>query len=141
MALMGRAFSQAQKFGVEVAIPDEAVKLECDNDPCLLHLATAERARARSIVIATGARYRRLGVDRLEEFEGSSIHYWASPLEADLCAGQEIALVGGCNSAGHATVFLAGHAERVTLVAPRPLTDTMSPYLIARPPGIPVIAL
>ena len=87
MALMGRAFSQAQKFGVEIAIPDEAVKLECGNDPCHIVLATGERVQARAVVIATGARYRRLGVDRLDEFEGSSVHYWASPLEADLCRG------------------------------------------------------
>ena len=81
---MGRAFSQAQKFGVEVAIPDEAVKLECGNDPCHVLLANGERIQARAVVIATGARYRRLGVERLEEFEGTSVHYWASPLEADL---------------------------------------------------------
>jgi len=132
MALMGRAFSQAQKFGAEIAIPDEAVKLECGNDPCHLLLATGERVQARSIVIATGARYRRLGMDRLEEFEGSSVHYWASPLEADLCAGEDVVVVGGGNSAGQATVFLAGHAKKVTLIARRPLSETMSQYLIER---------
>ena len=132
MALMGRAFSQAQKFGVEVLIPDEAVKLECGNDPCHVQLGTGERIQARSVVIATGARYRRLGVGRLEDFEGSSVHYWASPLEADLCAGQEVALVGGGNSAGQATVFLATQARRVTLIARRPLAETMSHYLIER---------
>jgi thioredoxin reductase (NADPH) len=132
MALMGRAFSQAQKFGVEILIPDEAVKLECGNDPCHVQLKTGERIRARSVVIATGARYRRLDVDRLENFEGSSVHYWASPLEADLCAGEEVALVGGGNSAGQATVFLATRAKRVTLIARRPLSDTMSRYLIDR---------
>jgi thioredoxin reductase (NADPH) len=137
MALMGRAFSQAQKFGVEVAIPDEAVKLECGNDPCHLLLATGERVQARSVVIATGARYRRLGVERLDEFEGSSVHYWASPLEADLAAGQDIALVGGGNSAGQATVFLAGRAKHVTLVVRRRLADTMSQYLIDRIESLP----
>jgi thioredoxin reductase (NADPH) len=137
MALMGRAFSQAQKFGVEVAIPDEAVKLECGNDPCRIDLATGERVQARTIVLATGARYRRLGVDRLEAFEGSAVHYWASPLEADLAAGEEVVLVGGGNSAGQATVFLAGRAQRVTLVARRPLTETMSQYLIERIEGLP----
>ena len=76
MALMGRAFSQAQKFGVEMAIPDEAVKLECRNNPFHLQLGTGEQIQARAVVIATGARYRRLDVDRLEEFEGASIHYW-----------------------------------------------------------------
>jgi thioredoxin reductase (NADPH) len=137
MALMGRAFSQAQKFGVEVAIPDEAVKLECGNDPCLLDLATGERIQARTIVIASGARYRRLRVDRLEEFEGASVHYWASPLEADLSRGEDVALVGGGNSAGQATVFLADHARSVTLVARRPLRDTMSQYLVDRIEGLP----
>jgi thioredoxin reductase (NADPH) len=132
MALMGRAFSQAQKFGAEIAIPDEAVKLECGNDPCHILLATGERVQARTIVLATGARYRRLGVDRLEEFEGSSVHYWASPLEADLCANEDVALVGGGNSAGQATVFLASRARRVTLIARRPLSQTMSQYLIER---------
>ncbi len=121
MALMGRAFSQAQKFGVEILIPDEAVKLECGNEPCNVLLQTGERARARAIVIATGARYRRLDVERLAEFEGSSVHYWASPLEGDLCAKEEVALVGGGNSAGQATVFLSSRAKRVTLIARRPL--------------------
>jgi thioredoxin reductase (NADPH) len=132
MALMGRAFSQAQKFGVEIAIPDEAVKLECGNDPCRVVLATGERVQARAIVIATGARYRRLEVADLEQYEGASIHYWASPLEADLCTDQEVALVGGGNSAGQATVFLAGRARRVTLIARRPLEQTMSQYLVER---------
>jgi thioredoxin reductase (NADPH) len=137
MALMGRAFSQAQKFGVEVAIPDEAVKLECGNEPCHVQLGTGERVQARSIVIATGARYRRLEVNRLEEFEGTSVHYWASPLEADLAAGHEVALVGGGNSAGQATVFLAGRARRVTMIARRPLADTMSQYLVERINALP----
>ncbi len=137
MALMGRAFSQAQKFGVEIAIPGEAVKLECGNDPCHLLLATGERIQARSVVIATGARYRRLAVDRLDEFEGSSVHYWASPLEADLAANEEVTLVGGGNSAGQATVFLASRAKHVTLVARRPLSDTMSQYLIDRIESLP----
>jgi thioredoxin reductase (NADPH) len=137
MALMGRAFSQAQKFGVEILIPDEAIKLECGNEPCHVKLATGERIQARSVVLATGARYRRLGVDKLEDFEGTSIHYWASPLEADLCAEQEIALVGGGNSAGQAVVFLAGRARKVTLVARRPLDETMSAYLVERIESLP----
>ncbi len=137
IALMARAFNQAQKFGVEVAIPDEAVKLECGNDPCRVDLATGERIQARTVVIATGARYRRLDVDRLEEFEGASVHYWASPLEADLCRSEDVALVGGGNSAGQATVFLAEHAANVTLVARRPLRETMSQYLIERIESLP----
>ncbi len=137
MALMGRAFSQAQKFGVEVLIPDEAVKLECGNDPCHVRLATGERIQARAVVLATGARYRRLGVDKLEDFEGSSVHYWASPLEADLCASRDVALVGGGNSAGQAVVFLADRARKVTLIARRPLNETMSAYLVERIENLP----
>ena len=137
MALMGRAFSQAQKFGVEVAIPDEAVKLECGNDPCHVQLSTGERVQARSVVIATGARYRRLGVERLDEFEGASVHYWASPLEADLCANEKVALVGGGNSAGQATVFLASRVSHITLMARRPIEETMSQYLVERIRSLP----
>ena len=137
MALMGRAYGQAQKFGVELAIPDEAVRLECGNDPCHVLLATDERIQARSVVLATGARYRRLEVDRLEEFEGSCVHYWASPLEADLCANQDVALVGGGNSAGQAVVYLASRARRVALIARRPLSETMSQYLIERIESLP----
>ena len=137
MALMGRAFSQAQKFGVEILIPDEAVRLECGNDPCHLLLGTGERLQARSVVLATGARYRRLGVERLDEFEGTSVHYWASPLEADLCSGMDVTLVGGGNSAGQATVFLASRARHVTMIARRPLSATMSQYLIERIESLP----
>jgi thioredoxin reductase (NADPH) len=137
MALMGRAFSQAQKFGVEMAIPDEATKLECGSDPFLLTLANGERVQARAAVIATGARYRRLNVPGLEKFEGTSVHYWASPLEAKLCAAQDVALVGGGNSAGQAIVFLAAHAANVTMLVRRPLEETMSQYLVDRIEGLP----
>ncbi|HYI41114.1 MAG TPA: FAD-dependent oxidoreductase [Allosphingosinicella sp.] len=139
MALMARAYNQAQKFGVEMAIPDEAVKLECgDTEDGARHLALAngERIRARAVVIATGARYRRLDVADLDAYEGASVHYWASPLEAKLVAGQDVALVGGGNSAGQAVVFLAGHAKRVTLLARRPLEETMSAYLVERIAGL-----
>jgi thioredoxin reductase (NADPH) len=138
LALMARAYNQARKFGVDMAIPDQAVKLECDGGGSVRHLtlANGERLSARAIVLATGARYRRLDVARLEDFEGSSVHYWASPLEARLAAGQEVALVGGGNSAGQAVVFLAGHAARVTLIARRPLARTMSAYLVERIGGL-----
>lgn len=136
MALMARAYNQAQKFGVELAIPDEALRLECpqpgDGGSHRLTLANGERARARAVVIATGARYRRLDVADLERFEGATVHYWASPLEAKLCAKQDVALVGGGNSAGQAAVYLASQARKVTLIARRPLAATMSQYLIDR---------
>lgn len=137
MALMGRAYSQAQKFGVEMAIPDEAIRLHCGNDPCKLELANGEQVQAKSIVIASGARYRRLDVADLHQFEGISVHYWASPLEGDLCADNEVALVGGGNSAGQATVYLASKAKKVTLVARRPLSRTMSQYLVERIENLP----
>ena len=134
MALMARAFTQAQKFGVEMAIPDEALRLECDGEhaPKRLTLANGECVRARAIVIAAGARYRSLNIEGLEPFEGSSIHYWASPLEGRLCQGQEVALVGGGNSAGQAAVYLAAQTKRVTVIARRPLRETMSSYLVDR---------
>lgn len=136
MALMARAYNQAQKFGVELAIPDEAMRLECpvpgDGGNHLLTLSNGECVRARAVVIATGARYRRPRIAGLAAFEGASVHYWASPLEARLAAGQHIALVGGGNSAGQAAVFLAGHARRVAIIARRPLEQTMSRYLIER---------
>jgi thioredoxin reductase (NADPH) len=134
MALMARAFTQAQKFGVEMAIPDEALRLECDGEhaPKRLTLANGECVRANAIVIASGARYRRLDIPGLESFEGRSIHFWASPLEGRLCSGQQVALVGGGNSAGQAAVYLAAQTQKVTLIARRPLQETMSSYLIDR---------
>lgn len=144
MALMARAYNQAQKFGVEMAIPDEVLRLDpsdgAERGPFVLKLSNSERARARSIVIATGARYRRLAVDGLEEFEGSSVHYWASPLEARLSSGQEVALVGAGNSAGQAAVYLASHVSKVWLLVRGPdLAASMSRYLVDRISGLPRI--
>jgi thioredoxin reductase (NADPH) len=141
IALMGRAYNQAQKFGVEMAIPDEVVGLDSQRDsrqgPFVLKLSNSERALARSVVIASGARYRRLAVDGLEQFEGVSVHYWASPLEAKLCAGQEVALVGAGNSAGQAAVYLASHVAKVwLLVRGRSLASRMSRYLVDRIAGL-----
>src|SRR5215472_16115968 len=139
MALMARAYNQAQKFGVEMAIPDEVVGLDGDagRDHFVLRLSSNESVNARSIVIASGARYRRLAVDGLESFEGSSVHYWASPLEAKLCAGQEVALVGGGNSAGQAAVYLSSQAAKVWLLVRGPeLAASMSRYLVDRIAGL-----
>ncbi len=141
MALMARAHTQAQKFGVEMAIPDEAIGLEVLGDPnghrFLLKLSDSERVSARSVVIASGARYRRLTVENLEAFEGASVHYWASPLEAKLCAAQELALVGGGNSAGQAVVYLASQASKVWLLVRGPdLSAGMSRYLVDRIAGL-----
>ena len=139
IALMARAFNQAQKFGVDVAIPAEAAALrnETSNGEHRLDLANGETVRARAVVIASGARYRRLDVANLDEFEGTSVHYWASPLEERLCGGQEVVLVGGGNSAGQAVVYLASGAKKVWLLARRPLAATMSRYLVDRIGGLP----
>jgi len=139
---MARAYNQAQKFGVEMAIPDEVISLEgagnAGNGVLRLNLANNEAARARSIVIATGARYRRLAVEGLDSFEGTSVHYWASPLEAKLCAGEEVTLVGAGNSAGQAAVYLASHVSKVwMLVRGADLAASMSRYLVDRITGLP----
>ncbi len=140
MALMARAFNQAQKFGAEMAIPDEVVRLHCDQGDGArfeAQLANGERVRARAVVIASGARYRRLEVENLAAYEGSGVHYWASPLEAKLCTGQEVALVGAGNSAGQAVVYLASEVAKVWLLARRSLDATMSRYLVDRIAGLP----
>jgi thioredoxin reductase (NADPH) len=144
MALMGRAYNQAQKFGVDMAIPDEVQGLQApqaaNGGRFLLTLADTERVRARAVVIATGAQYRRLEVPNLAEFEGSSVHYWASPLEGRLCAGQEVGLVGAGNSAGQAAVYLSTRAARVWLIVRGPGLDTsMSRYLVDRIAATPNI--
>lgn len=138
MALMARAQNQALKFGVEMAIPDQANALAPSPEGFRLQLANGEAARARAVIVASGARYRRPDIADLEAFEGSSAHYWASPLEARLCAGQEVALVGGGNSAGQAVVYLAGHTRKVwMLVRGAGLEATMSRYLIDRIAALP----
>lgn len=140
--LMSRAFNQAQKFGVELEIPDEVMRLECPDGKRTNHLLTllnGERVQARAVVIATGARYRQLGVPGIEPFEGSSVHYWASALEARLVSGQCVALIGGGNSAGQAAVFLARHCARIVLLVRRPLRATMSSYLVERIIALPNI--
>jgi len=140
--LMARAFTQAQKFGAELAIPDEVVRLQCrppgDGARFQLGLANDERVSARAVVIASGAKYRRLEVANLGAFEGSGVHYWASPLEGKLCAGQEVALVGAGNSAGQAAVYLASQVAKVWLLVRGPsLEAKMSRYLVERITGLP----
>jgi thioredoxin reductase (NADPH) len=142
LALMARAYNQAQKFGAEVAIPDEVISLSQHDGIFHLGLADKESVRARSVVVASGARYRRLDVAELDAYEGSHVHYWASPLEARLCAGQEVVLVGGGNSAGQAAVFLASQVKKVHMLVRREsLAATMSRYLIDRIAAQPNIDL
>ena len=137
MALMARSHNQALKFGAEMAIPDEVLHLRgatgSDLGQFLLSLADGMEVRTRAAIIASGARYRRLGVANLDAFEGSGVHYWASPLEGRLCATQEVALVGAGNSAGQAAVYLASQASKVWLLARgKSLEKSMSRYLIER---------
>jgi thioredoxin reductase (NADPH) len=140
MALMARAYNQAQKFGAEMAIPDEATSLAAEDGagaPFTLNLLTDEQVHARSVVIATGARYRRIDVQNLDVFEASSVHYWASPIEAKLSANQEVALVGAGNSAGQAAVYLASQCVKVSMLVRRgDLATTMSRYLVDRIRGL-----
>jgi thioredoxin reductase (NADPH) len=110
---------------------------QCGEDPFILDLHNGERVRARSVVVASGARYRRLEVGDLDTYEGANVHYWATPLEAKLCANQEVALVGAGNSAGQAAVFLAGQGVKVRMLVRRPdLAETMSRYLVDRIEGL-----
>ena len=139
IALMARAYNQAQKFGAEMAIPDEVSALHAQTDGAgnfTLQLSNGERVSTRAVVIASGARYRRPAVDSLHAFEGSSVHYWATPLEGKLCAKQEIALVGGGNSAGQAAVYLASQSAKVwMLLRGSDLGASMSRYLVDRIEG------
>jgi thioredoxin reductase (NADPH) len=145
-ALAGRAFVQAQKFGAEILIPAQAAALDCaraaSDGELALTLGDGRRLRSRTIVIASGARYRRPQVQRLEEFEGRGVWYWASALEAKMCAQSEVVVVGGGNSAGQAAVFLAQHASKVHMVVRGPdLAASMSRYLIDRISATPNIEL
>jgi thioredoxin reductase (NADPH) len=135
LALTARAFNQAQKFGAEMMIPVEVMALDCSRaDGAFdLKIDDGEVLRARSVVIASGARYRRPEIKNLADFEGRGVWYWASPIEARLCAEQEIILVGGGNSAGQAAVFLSSHAKKVHMVIRGGgLGASMSRYLIER---------
>jgi thioredoxin reductase (NADPH) len=141
-ALAGRAIVQALKFGVDIAVPAPVTRLDCARIPIGLHLDGGASLSARSAVIATGAKYRRPDIPNLANYEGRGVHYWASPIEAGLCRGEEVVLVGAGNSAGQAAVFLAGHAAHVhMLVRGAGLESTMSSYLIERIAALPNITL
>jgi len=132
-ALAGRALTQAQKFGAHVAVAMTAARLDCSRTPYVVELGAQGSVRARSIILATGAEYRRLGVPNLHKFEGDGVYYGATQMEAQLCAGEEIIVIGGGNSAGQAAVFLAEVVRHVhILVRSSGLADSMSRYLIRR---------
>jgi thioredoxin reductase (NADPH) len=132
-ALTGRAYVQAQKFGSKMVIPTEVVRLDLNETQPSLHLDDGRRVKATTVVVATGARYRRLDVPNLGDFEGRGVWYWASPIEARLCRNEEIVLVGGGNSAGQAAVFLRNFAAKIWMLVRGPsLAESMSQYLIDR---------
>ena len=135
-ALAGRAQAQAQKFGARLAIARLVTALHCVNRPFQLTLDGGHIVKACAIVVATGARYRKLDIDNYSKYEGHGIHYAATAMEAQLCGGEEIVVVGGGNSAGQAAVFLSRSARRVHMVVRRAgLAATMSDYLVRRIEG------
>src|SRR3984957_13762685 len=133
-ALTARAFIQAQKFGAQFAVPVSVVELDCSRPP--LHRVALDRGLSvygRTVVIASGVRYRRPEIENLDRFEGTSVSYWATSIEATLCEGRDIVLVGGGNSAGQAAVFLSAHARQVHMaVRSSGIDASMSRYLIDR---------
>jgi thioredoxin reductase (NADPH) len=132
-ALTGRSYVQAQKFGARMVIPAGVTHLDRTETPVALYLDDGRRVKASTVVVATGARYRRLNVSNLGEFEGRGVWYWASPIEARLCRNEEIVLVGGGNSAGQAAVFLRSFAAKIWMLVRGPsLAESMSQYLIDR---------
>ena len=140
--LAGRAFIQAQKFGAEIAIARSAARLTCDRRPFAVELSNGGTVRGQSVIIATGAAYRKLPLANLSRFEGAGVYYGATRVEAQLCDGAEIAIVGGGNSAGQAAVFLSESAKHVhLLVRGNGLADSMSRYLIRRIEESPIITL
>jgi thioredoxin reductase (NADPH) len=145
-ALVGRAFTQALKFGTQIAIPYSVAALDCEagRKDGLHHLRLTDHPTvlARTVVIASGARYRRPAIPNLADFEGRGIWYWASPIEARRCAGQEVVLIGGGNSAGQAAVYLSRHAAKVhVVVRGAGISETMSRYLVDRIEAQPNIEL
>ncbi len=132
-ALTGRAFAQAQKFGAQVMVASGAEKITGSRRPYVVETRDGASVQARTIVIASGADYRKPPISNLTQFEGSGVYYAATFMESQLCSGEEVIVIGGGNSAGQAAVFLAQTASRVhLLVRGDSLADTMSRYLILR---------
>ena len=141
-ALAGRAYTQAQKFGAQVIIAKGAKQLACDRMPYAVEIDGGPRVPARTVIIATGAAYRKPSIENLPQFENAGVYYGATFMEAQLCRGEEVVVVGGGNSAGQAAVFLAQTAKRVhMLVRAKGLAETMSRYLIRRIEQNPAIIL
>jgi thioredoxin reductase (NADPH) len=140
--LTGRAYAQALKFGAHVMVAKGATRLACDGQRYTVEIDGGPKVLARAIIIATGAEYRRPELENLSRFEGAGVYYGATPMEAQLCKGDEVVVVGGGNSAGQAAVFLAQSTRRVHLLVRRDgLAETMSRYLIRRIEETPSIVL
>jgi thioredoxin reductase (NADPH) len=140
--LAGRAYTQAQKFGAQVLIAKGATELSCQRKPYAIEIDEGARVPARAVIIATGVQYRRLAVENLERFEGAGIYYGATFVEAQLCGGEDVIVIGGGNSAGQAAVFLTQSARRVYMfVRGAGLAESMSRYLIRRIEDNPAIEL
>jgi thioredoxin reductase (NADPH) len=140
--LTGRAYAQAQKFGAQIMIAKGATKLACERQPYAVQIDDGTRVPARAVIIATGVEYRRPALENVSQFEGAGVYYGATPMEAQLCVGEDVIVVGGGNSAGQAAVFLAETAKRVQVLIRRDgLADTMSRYLIRRIEDNPAIVL
>jgi thioredoxin reductase (NADPH) len=139
--LAGRAYAQAQKFGAQMVLT-QATRLRCERKPYAVELENGSNVPARAIIIATGARYRELPLDNFPRFQGAGVYFDATYLEAQLCRGEEVVVVGGGNSAGQAAVFLSQMSNRVfMLVRGTGLSATMSQYLIRRIERTPNISL
>lgn len=141
-ALTGRAFVQAQKFGVHISIPTRVKMLRCDQIPLVVELDSGARVASHTVVIASGAAYVRPPIEGLERLTGRGVFFGTSPIEAKLCRGLEVAVVGGGNSAGQGVVYLASHAQHVHLfIREHSLHEHMSQYLIERITGLPNLTL
>jgi thioredoxin reductase (NADPH) len=131
--LAGRAFVQAEKFGAQIAVARRATAIRCDSQPFPIECEREDPVRGHAVVIACGAAYRKLQVVNLTRFEGAGVYYGATPMEAQLCKGEDVIVVGGGNSAGQAAMFLSTVAKHVyMLVRASGLADSMSQYLIRR---------
>jgi thioredoxin reductase (NADPH) len=140
--LTGRAYAQTQKFGAQVMIAKGASKLACAHPLYSVHLEDGGRIEARALIIASGAHYRKPAISNVSQFEGAGVYYAASRMESQLCAGEEVVIVGGGNSAGQAAVFLADTVKHVHLLVRKDgLADTMSRYLVRRIEEHPAVTL
>src|SRR6266576_1675116 len=138
--LATRAFTQAEKFGAQLLIAKAAVRLHCDKRPFAVEIDNGARINARTIIIASGAEYRGLPIENLSKFHGAGVYYFATPMEAQLCKGQTVMIVGAGNSAGQAAVYLADRTNRVIMMVRKgELADSMSRYLIRRIEANPAI--